>query len=73
MPIYEYACLECGREFEELVRGDEKPACPNCGKKRLERRMSTTSAHVAGGQSSCPARDVCPSSHCCGPSCGLHG
>jgi putative FmdB family regulatory protein len=73
MPIYEYACLECGREFEELVRGDEQPVCPQCGKRRLERRMSASSGHVAGGQSACPARDVCGSSHCCGPNCGLHG
>jgi len=74
MPIYEYACLDCGREFEELVRGDEQPACPKCGKQRLERRMSASSGHVAGGGSSaCPARDVCGSSHCCGPNCGLHG
>jgi putative FmdB family regulatory protein len=73
MPIYEYACLECGQEFEELVRGDEKPTCPKCGKDKLERQMSATTGHVAGGQSACPARDVCPSSHCCGPSCGMHG
>ncbi len=74
MPIYEYACLSCGREFEELVRGDEKPACPTCGKNRLERRMSATSGHVAGAASAaCPSREFCPSSHCCGPNCGLHG
>lgn len=73
MPIYEYACLDCGREFEELVRGDEKPACPKCGKKHLERRMSASAGHVAGGgAAACPAREVC-GSHCCGSNCGLHG
>ncbi len=30
MPIYEYSCTACGHEFEELVRGDEKPVCPSC-------------------------------------------
>ncbi len=69
MPIYEYACFDCGREFEELVRGDERPSCPSCGKDRLERRMSATSGHVAGGGSSCPARDTCEQRHCCGLNC----
>ncbi len=69
MPIYEYACLECGREFEELVRGDAAPACPKCGAGRLERRMSAPAGHVAGGDSACPARDACPSSHCCNAGC----
>ncbi len=73
MPIYEYACLDCGREFEELVRGDERPSCPACGKDRRERRMSVAAAHNAAGddRSACPARDVCDQSHCCGPNCHL--
>ena len=74
MPIYEYGCLDCGREFEELVRGDEKPACPACGRKRLERRLSVSAGHVAGaGPAACPSRDSCPAAHSCGPNCGLHG
>jgi putative FmdB family regulatory protein len=73
MPIYEYGCLDCGREFEELVRGEEKPACPSCGKRRLERRLSVSSAHsTSAAQQACPARDACNMGHCCGPNCGLH-
>ena len=34
MPIYEYACKSCGHEFEELIRGNEQPACPACGQSR---------------------------------------
>jgi putative FmdB family regulatory protein len=72
MPIYEYACENCGQEFEELVRGDERPACPACGQSRVERQMSVPSAHIAGsGGSACPARDACGMSNCCGQGCGL--
>ena len=31
MPIYEYVCMSCESHFEELVRNDETPACPDCG------------------------------------------
>ena len=31
MPIYEYTCTKCGKDFEELVFGDDLPACPHCG------------------------------------------
>ena len=72
MPIYEYACKNCGREFEELIRGDEQPACPACGQSRVERQMSVPAAHIAtAGVSSCPARNTCGMSNCCGQNCGL--
>ena len=40
MPIYEYICRGCKHEFEVLVRGREKPACPSCGSAKLEKKLS---------------------------------
>ena len=40
MPIFEYACRKCDHKFEELVRGKEKPGCPKCKSKDLEKLLS---------------------------------
>jgi len=49
MPLFEYACKECTHEFEALVRGSEKPECPSCHGKELQRRLSVFAAHTSGG------------------------
>ena len=41
MPIYEYACHDCGREFETLVRSDTVPACPRCHSTQLDAAQQT--------------------------------
>jgi putative FmdB family regulatory protein len=42
MPIFEFKCGKCGKEFEELVLSrDEKIACPKCSSKKVGKRMST--------------------------------
>jgi putative FmdB family regulatory protein len=44
MPIYEFYCETCHRLFRFLSRTVEverRPACPRCGRERLERRPST--------------------------------
>jgi putative FmdB family regulatory protein len=51
MPIYEYACLGCGRQFEALVFGGERPSCPACAGRDLEKRLS---AFAVGGSSGVP-------------------
>jgi putative FmdB family regulatory protein len=40
MPLYEYRCRKCSRRFETLVFGDEKPACPKCQGRDLEKLWS---------------------------------
>lgn len=44
MPLYEYACKNCGEKFEELRSlndADRSNACPKCGSKSARRVMST--------------------------------
>jgi putative FmdB family regulatory protein len=47
MPLFEYACKSCERQFEFLVRGSETPACPSCRSTALERRQSVFAARTA--------------------------
>lgn len=60
MPIYEYACGQCGREFEALVRSDTVPECPACHSTELTRLLSVFAtggapepAHAPGGCGAC--------------------
>lgn len=51
MPVYEYACKACGREFEREQSIREKPVrkCPHCGKLQAKRLISKTSFVLKGG------------------------
>jgi putative FmdB family regulatory protein len=41
MPIFEYSCKGCGKEFEALVRSNSPaPACPACKSADLEKLIS---------------------------------
>lgn len=40
MPIYEYACSDCGHAFEALVRSSTVPECPNCHSQHLDKQLS---------------------------------
>ncbi|HNX27212.1 MAG TPA: zinc ribbon domain-containing protein [Phycisphaerae bacterium] len=75
MPIYEYTCENCGKDFEKLVSSSAaKPLCPECGSKKVQRRFSTFAAHGGGAAGKCPSASSCPMSEqpgCCG--CGCHG
>ena len=50
MPIYEYACLDCGREFEALVRSTTVPECPQCHSVQLNKKLSVFATAAASGE-----------------------
>ena len=55
MPIYEFVCKECSKNFEDLVlsasRIDEV-VCPVCGSGQVKKKMSTFASKAAEGGSS---------------------
>lgn len=68
MPLYEFRCRSCRREFELLVRNQERPVCPHCQAAELEKLMSAAASHMGAGlplASACPP----PSHGPCGTGC----
>jgi putative FmdB family regulatory protein len=54
MPLFEFECSECGQPFEELVRSANavnEVICPFCGGERVNKKISTFAAKIAGGGS----------------------
>ncbi len=41
MPIFEYRCTDCEREFEAFVTTDRKAECPACQSANLDKRHSS--------------------------------
>ena len=43
MPIFEYACTACNKQFSALVgvlAGSKPPVCPRCGRSELQKLVS---------------------------------
>jgi len=57
MPIFEYQCASCGKEFEILVRSSSPaPACPDCRGTELRKKLSAfaTLTGAASAQAQLP-------------------
>jgi len=77
MPLYEYNCKSCGKNFDKITRygtPDVEIVCPGCGKNESKRKLSCfsfgsksssgefKSAPSSGGCSCCSGRS-CSSCH----------
>jgi putative FmdB family regulatory protein len=71
MPLYEYNCLDCERDFELLVRSGEEPHCPECEGTRLAKLLSAPAAHIGGSE--LPLSQALPAGGCGRPQCGMGG
>jgi putative FmdB family regulatory protein len=49
MPIYEYRCLDCSHEFEQIQKFSDPPvgACPTCGG-AVQKLISRSAFHLKG-------------------------
>jgi putative FmdB family regulatory protein len=55
VPLYEYRCVSCRREFEDLSTVeamDSQRSCPSCGKTEIERKISTFGIQTTASQGS---------------------
>jgi putative FmdB family regulatory protein len=41
MPLFEFKCRRCGRQFESLVTGTRRAECPACGSEELDKQYSS--------------------------------
>ena len=71
MPIYEYHCDDCEKDFEYLVFGNEQPDCPLCNSKQVNKLMSACSFFSKGshGQTVKSAASDSSCSGCAATSC----
>lgn len=72
MPLYEYQCTRCQAAFELLIRGDERPVCPECRSRKLEKRLSVPAAHTSASADLplCNPPGPCGMGSCGLPECG---
>ena len=79
MPLFEYICKKCGKEFEKLIFSinNEKIECPDCRGTDIDKKFSTFSSKNLKNEShSCGSM---PSHSCmtkknsgdCGGCCGI--
>jgi putative FmdB family regulatory protein len=70
MPIYEYHCLVCNRDFEKLVMTSTvEVECTNCGSELLEKKFSLFGSKVgarvdASGASGAEGGGACGCGSC---------
>lgn len=69
MPLYEFHCDQCEQDFEQLMRANEKPECPDCGTHKVEKLISVPAAHSGGTASDLPIAG----GGCGRPQCGTGG
>jgi putative FmdB family regulatory protein len=66
MPMFEYACLGCGRQFEAFVTASRAAACPACEGTDLQKLLSTPGMVGGTGRKETEAIPACKSQggHC---------
>ncbi len=80
MPIYEFECLACNKQFEEVILGDETITCPHCDASDVKKLISSGSFVTGGpvvmgkpGANAITTRGSSPCASCRSGSCSSCG
>ena len=76
MPIYEYRCTDCGKNFECLVFGQEAPEnCPRCEGRNVQRLLSACGfvSKGSGGETLTKSAGASACTGCAATNCGSCG
>jgi putative FmdB family regulatory protein len=65
MPLFEYTCSDCEREFEAFVTADRAAECPSCHGANLLKQLSSPGM-VGAPNGAARAREAMPMSGGCG-------
>ncbi len=70
MPMYEFVCRKCGKDFEQRLSMAEaetgKPPCPGCGSRAVEQQLSSANIAMGGGAGSFESGgSSCSGGGCC--------
>ncbi|MDA2937923.1 zinc ribbon domain-containing protein [Acidobacteria bacterium AH-259-A15] len=61
MPIWEYCCSKCEKQFEKILwRDSETVECPNCGNREVEKMLSTFAVATAPSKRFAEETGPCP-------------
>lgn len=58
MPIYEYACMKCNKDFAALQKigaAEKDTICPECGSKDIKKKLSAFSCSPGSVYSPAPS------------------
>ena len=62
MPIFEYQCAACAKEFETLVRSSSPATqCPQCGGTELRKKLSAFATISASATAQAQLPEACQS------------
>jgi putative FmdB family regulatory protein len=67
MPIFDYTCDDCKKDYEIMVRkNDDRAECTACGSSNVKRVYSTFDFNLKKSTTS-----TCQAGSCTGGSCGI--
>ena len=73
MPMFEYKCKDCGKQFEAYLKNRQETVTCECGSHNLEKLLSSFAVADGGSSGSACSDGSCslPSSPCSSGMCGL--